>query len=176
MKHAFITLILFLTVVTSFAQNKHSFPKDFIGHWQGTLQWYSQGADTARTVNMELDIKPHPDSAGQYTWHIVYGQPGQDSRPYVLKPIDAAKGHWVIDEINGIILDQYWIGGKFAGAFTVGTVTIVNSYWIENGQLQVEFYAYPPKPLATTGKGTEESPKVDSYQIRSYQRAVLSKK
>jgi hypothetical protein len=150
------------------------FPQSFMGHWKGTLYWYPTGKPDPQTVNMELHILPG-DSAGQYTWQIVYGKVTDDNRPYVLKAVDSAKGHWVIDEKNGIMLDSYWVGQHFCGAFTVQGNTILDSYWIENGQLHVEFFSYKQTPLATTGKGTEDSPKVDSYRIGSYQKAVLMK-
>lgn len=176
MKYLAIVIGLLFTGLGTTAQQPVSFPYSFTGHWQGPLNWYVEGATTPKTVNMELHIQPSKDSAGQYTWHIIYGKATEDSRPYLLKPVDTAKGHWIIDEVNGIVLDQYWKGGKFAGAFTVGSSTILNSYWIENGELHLEFFSYPIKPVATTGHGTEESPKVDSYHIRSYQQAVLRKK
>jgi hypothetical protein len=156
------------------AQQAAPFPQSFIGNWKGTLSWYDS-TPIPKKIVMELRIQPSKDTAGQYTWNIIYGKPSDDNRPYFLKPVDTAKGHWVVDEMNGIILDQYWKGGKFSGAFTVGGKTIVNSYWLENGNLIAEFIAYPAKPLATTGLGTEDSPKVDSYAIRSYQKAVLKK-
>jgi hypothetical protein len=168
--------LLFFSLAGTAQDPSASFPKSFMGNWKGTLQWYKpDSVRTAQTINMELRIQPSKDSAGQYTWNIIYGSATADNRPYILKPVDTAKGHWVIDEVNGIILDQYWKGGKFCGAFTVGTATIVNTYWIENGQLMAEFLSYPIKPVAVTGKGTEESPKVDSYAIRSYQKAILKK-
>lgn len=176
MKQLMAILSFLVTGIVSIAQDKTGFPQQFIGHWQGTLHWYPQGATEPKAVNMELHIQPSKDTIGQYTWYIIYGKATEDNRPYILKAVDTTKGHWVIDEVNGIFLDQYWIGGRFSGAFTVNGNTIVNSYWIENGQLQVEFYSYPAKPLAVSGHGTEDSPKVDSYNIRSFQRATLSKK
>ena len=83
--------------------------------------------------------------------------------------------HWAIDENNGIVLDQYWVANKFSGAFTVQNNTIINSYWMEKNKLVVEFYNISAKPVATTGKGTEDSPKVDSYKMGSYQKAVLKR-
>ncbi|WP_315819771.1 hypothetical protein [Paraflavitalea speifideaquila] len=176
MKQTVWIISLLLTGILTKAQDQTSFPAGFIGHWYGTLNWYADGSTSAKPVNMELHIQPSKDSAGQYFWHIIYGKATEDNRPYLLKPVDTAKGHWVIDEVNGIVLDQYWKGGKFSGAFSVGNTTIVNSYWLENGQLNLEFFSYPTKPIATTGYGTDDSPKVDSYQIRSYQKAVLHKK
>lgn len=176
MKRSTLSLAFFLSVVSLNAQEQLKFPDAFTGHWYGKLNWYSGGDSTPRVVDMELHIQPSKDSINQYTWHIIYGKPSEDSRPYLLKAVDTAKGHWVIDEVNGIRLDQYWKGGKFAGAFTVAGNTIVNSYWIENGELHIEFFSYPVKAITTSGNGTEASPKVDSYYIRSYQQAILRKK
>jgi hypothetical protein len=175
MKGIFLTAILVAAGIASQAQVKNNFPQDFIGKWKGTLEWFRTGNPQPQQVNMELYILPSKDTAGQYSWHLIYGSPTTDSRPYVLKAIDSAKGHWVIDEVNGIILDQYWVGNRFSGSFTVQNSTIVNTYYIENGQMIVEFISYGSKPLATTGKGSEDSPFVDSYSVKSFQRAVLKK-
>ncbi|HEY9301957.1 MAG TPA: hypothetical protein VIQ31_37455, partial [Phormidium sp.] len=67
----------FLSSFSSFGQ--HSFPKDFIGHWEGTLSWYQTGKKTPQKVKMQLVIKP-ADSANTYTWQIIYGDKGQDNR------------------------------------------------------------------------------------------------
>ncbi len=124
---------------------------------------------------MQLIIKP-TDSANTYTWQIIYGDKGEDNRPYILKPVDTAKGHWQIDERNGIVLDQYLIANRFTSAFTVQATTIVDSYWREGKDLIAEFYSLTAKPVGTTGKGTEDSPKVDSYGTKGYQRAVMKRK
>lgn len=173
MKHISLLLIVIVAGYAPHAQN--NFPADFTGHWKGTLNWYPAGAKEPKQVNMELHVLPSKDTAGQYTWNLVYGKPSEDNRPYILKPIDTAKGHWMIDELNGILLDQYWIGNVFSGAFSVQNTTIVNTYRIENGRMKIQFIAYATKAVATTGKGTEDSPLVDSYGVRSYQEAVLTK-
>lgn len=170
---AILTLCCFLLFITAIAQQ--DFPASFLGHWQGELLWYKQGAKEPQKVPMQLIIQPS-DSAGQYTWQIIYGESKQDNRPYILKPVDTAKGHWIIDERNSIILDQYWLGNKFTSAFTVGNNTIVDSYWIENGSLMVEFFSISSKPVNTTGGKEKEIPLVDSYGVRGYQKAVLRKK
>ncbi|MGB3005422.1 MAG: hypothetical protein WBC06_02860 [Chitinophagaceae bacterium] len=169
----FLFLVGFFITVYSSAQ-KNSFPGSWIGNWKGELQWYKTGKPDPQKVNMELRIMPG-DSIGQYTWQIIYGSITEDNRPYILKAKDAANGHWVIDELNGIVLDQFWVGNKFCGAFTVKTSTIFNNYWIEKGKLMVEFFSIGAKPLLTTGKGTEDSPPVDSYKVGSYQKAVLTR-
>src|SRR5687767_6059456 len=86
-------------------------PKKFIGHWKGDLYWYKTGEKTAQKVKMQLIIRPS-DTIGHYTWQIIYGENNADNRPYILKPVDTAMGHWIVDERNGIVLDQYWVGNR----------------------------------------------------------------
>ncbi|MBI5857907.1 MAG: hypothetical protein HZB42_09725 [Sphingobacteriales bacterium] len=169
----FFLLPAFITSLLCNAQ-KNLFPESWEGDWKGELQWYRTGNDTARKVNMELHIHK-ADSANTWTWQMVYGSASEDNRPYKLIRKDTSGTHWVIDELNGIMLDQYWVANKFSGAFTVQNATIINSYWIENGRLVVEFYSISAKPVSTTGNGTEESPSVDSYMVGSYQKAILTK-
>ena len=152
-----------------------SFPAAFVGHWKGNLEWFPAGSKEPRKVVMHLRVYPHRDSSGQYTWNLIYGEVSKDNRPYLLKPIDTTGGHWIIDEVNGIKVDQYWTGGKLCSAYTVQQVTIANNYWIEKGDLVAEFISYNTKPIAKTGMGTDDIPYVYSYEIRSYQKAILKK-
>ena len=168
--------VLLLTSLVSFTVSSQSatFPQSWIGNWKGELQWYKTGKAEPQKINMELRIHP-ADSMNTWTWQIIYGAETEDNRPYKLISKDTSKIHWVIDENNGIVLNQYWVADKFCGAFTVMNSTIINNYWVENDKLIAEFYSINAKPIATTGKGTTESPSVDSYLIGGYQKAVLTK-
>lgn len=166
--------LLLIFVLSCFSAQAQTFPEPFIGHWKGELLWYQTGKTTPQKVAMELHIQP-TDTAQQFTWQLVYGKPGEDSRPYILKPVDTAKGHWAIDERNGIVLNQYWIGGQFCGSFTVQTSTITNCYRIEDGKLLVEFITTSAKPASITGGTAATIPAVDSYAVKGYQKAVLVK-
>ena len=186
MRYLVLTFLFMACNVALFSQTKRTihtktkpiangFPHSFIGHWKGNLEWYPAGAKEPSKVAMHLLIYPYRDSAGVYTWNMIYGDDAKDNRPYLLKPIDTENGHWVIDEMNSIKVDQYWTGAKLCSAYTTQTVTIANNYWIENGDLVAEFISYNTKPIAKTGKGTQDIPYVYSYEIRSYQKAVLKK-
>ncbi len=149
------------------------FPIAFIGNWKGKIRWLVNGKPT-QTFAMQLRIQP-TDSANQYTWQIIYGDANKDNRPYILKPIDIAKGHWIVDENDGIILDSYVHGNSIHGAFTVQGNTIVDNYKVENGKMVVEFFSIKLSDKKQSGKGTEETPFVDSYKISSYQTGVLTR-
>ena len=90
-------------------------------------------------------------------------------------PVDTAKGHWQIDERNGIILDHHFVGNRFTSAFTVQTTLIVDSYWRKGKTMIAEFYSITANPVSTTGKGINDCLKVDSYGMRGYQRVVMRK-
>lgn len=167
--------MVLLSASMSYAQSKKDdvrFPEDWIGNWKGEISWSRFGNDTVRNFKMQLRIQP-ADSIGHYTWHIIYGDSSKDRRPYVMKPVANSKGHWLLDERNGIFIDHYYFAGKLSCAFTVQNTTIINNCWREGEKLIVEFYALSAKPVSTTGLNTEDSPIVNSYGVRSYQRAEL---
>ena len=163
-------ILVLLLIVSSKLVFAQSFPKDFLGHWQGELEWFQTGKTQKIKMQLIIDTTNTP---GQYSWQIIYGEKVEDNRPYILRPVDTALGHWVIDERDGILLDQYWIGKRFTGAFTVQNSTIVDSYWIEGKNLNVEFYSISSTPVQTTGGTSEDVPAVDSYMVKSYQRGML---
>jgi hypothetical protein len=173
-----LTLKLLLLTFSPFlaytqpAGNKE-FPQNWLGKWKGTLDWY-QGTNKRQSVNMELHILSG-DSTDQYSWRLIYGDKQQDNRPYILKPFDKSKGHWLIDERNSIILDQFLVGDRFCGSFTVAGNTILNTYYLSGDSLLVEFYNVQEKPIAISGGRDSTLPKVKSYGVRSYQRAMLKR-
>jgi hypothetical protein len=182
----FFLLLMFLN--TSTAQSQHvkrhtirkqntkctaAFPECFIGHWKGKMKWMVAGKPV-QEFTMQLIIQV-TDSANQYAWQIMYGDSAQDNRPYILKPLDTAKGHWVVDENNGIILDSYVHGNSLHGAFTVQGNTIVDNYTVNGNEMSVEFFSIKLTDKKTTGNNTDDSPLVDSYRISSYQAGTLKR-
>jgi hypothetical protein len=172
MRKIIVVAVALLCACISYAQTK--FPEDWIGTWKGEISWNRFGNDTVKDFKMQLRIQP-ADSVGHYTWHIIYGDSSKDSRPYLMKAVDKNKGHWLLDERNGIFIDHYYFAGKLSCAFTVQNTTIINNCWREGEELIVEFYALSAKAVSTTGLNTDDSPIVNSYGVRSYQRAELKK-
>lgn len=168
----FLIALACCTCISTFAQQS-TFPANFIGNWKGKLQWMVAGKPT-KEFTMQLKIQP-ADTTGQYTWQIIYGDEGTDNRPYLLKPVDTAKGHWIIDELDGIILDSYVHGNSVHGAFTAQGNTIIDNYKIENGKMSGEFFTVKLSEKNISGKGTTEVPTVESYKIAGYQTGTLTK-
>lgn len=173
--HCFFFLF-FISVVTApgLAQEKNgvqSFPKDFIGNWTGSLIWHPAGKER-QTVAMRLNIQPETGKS-VYSWQLIYGDTAKDNRPYQLKPVDTAVGHWVIDENDGILLDGYWIGNRFISTFSVQGNTITAIYWMAGKEMHIEMISTRGVASRESGKGTAEVPNVLSYPVNSYQKAIL---
>lgn len=168
---AILSLIFF---ADSNGQVKAEFPNGFTGHWKGKLNWVVAGQPT-RQFTMQIKIRETVDTAGWYHWHISYGDSVKDERPYILRPVDKNKGHWVIDEGNGIILDNYVFDNCLQGSFSVMNNTIINNYCVENEKMKVEFFTIRMADKKTSGMGSDESPTVDSYRMAGYQYGILEK-
>jgi hypothetical protein len=173
MKILMLLCLLTLIQFSVTAQNTATSINDFCGSWKGRLEWNRPGKPMQH-FTMRLNIQK-TDSAHTYTWQIMYGDEGKDIRPYLLKLVDSAQNHWVIDENNGIVLDNYLLSNCLTGSFTVMGNTITDSYCLENGKLKVVFTSMKLSDKKTTGKGTEDAPSVDSYRITGLQQGWLEK-
>lgn len=173
MKKIPLIIALLAMAVSLQAQDSTAFPRNFIGTWKGKMQWITAGKPAVE-YSAQLKIVP-ADSAGQYTWTITYGDEGKDVRPYLLKQVNASLGHWVVDEGDGIVLDSYVHGNSIHGAFTVEDATLVDNYKVEGDKMFVEFFTIKLKEKNISGKGTKETPFVESYKIANYHTGLLTK-
>jgi hypothetical protein len=166
------------SINVAFGQHKTiNFPDDWIGKWAGNLNIY-QGQKIAQTLPMQLIIEPL-DSVDHYSWSIIYGEDTiAGLRPYTLKTIDKAKGHYIIDEHNSILLDAYVHAQSLFSHFDVMGSYLTSIYSRKENDLIFEIIVNKSNPSRTTG-GTnsngEEIPIVNAYPIVGYQRAILKK-
>jgi hypothetical protein len=160
------SLLIVIGLLMAMSVQGQKFPGAYVGYWKGDLHIY-KGSTVTQTVKFGLEV--FPADSGRYDWIITYGDSGQDRRHYTLVPIDTAKGHWAIDENNGIVIDMYATGNKMTSLFSVMGSVIQISYWLEGDEMVMELFSYPQKENAKSGKGTEESPEVNVWKFSGYQ-------
>ncbi len=158
-------------------QNVLSFPEIAVGYWEGNIEIY-QDTGMIQSVPMALDIFDIGEK-GVLAWHIIYN-PGktEDKRKYLLMEVNKEKGHYQIDEDNGIILDAFLLDNKLISSFTVSgsTLQTINTFFDE--KMVFEVIAGPEQAINTTGNikvEENEIPPVDSYKVSTYQRATLTR-
>jgi hypothetical protein len=154
------------------------FPESWFGNWVGTLDIYN-AKGKQQSIQMEC-IMSATDTAGVYNWNIIYGEDRvKGLRPYLLRTIDAAKGHYVCDEVNTIKMESYLLGNKLFCYFMVEGNVIVSTYEkTTDGKMLFEIIFGKDKIVSETGnqvfKG-DTIPTVKTYPVVISQRATLTK-
>jgi hypothetical protein len=167
---ALVPLFFFLHIfATSSAQNSDPL-QAWLGIWKGKLQIFAPEGKK-QEIPMELHILS-TDTIGRYTWKIVYDK---SDRNYTLIAKDAAKGLYVIDENNGIILENQLFDNTFFSGFEVMENLLACSYRLEGKQLIFEIFSMNKKKVQKTGNiPDKEIPEVLAFPSQVMQRAVLS--
>ena len=175
MKKILLSLIIILNFANINAQN--SFPKSWLGNYQGNLEIYAVDS-VQMNVKMNLEIKKTvKDSVYQWvtTYHI---KDKKDIRSYELKVIDTQKGLFQIDEKNTIVIDAYYRMGIFTSFFEVQKTFIIATYTKEKDSIIFEIISGKKEPVSVTGGGISDKkkiPEVTTYPVTGRQRAVLNK-
>ncbi|NRB49027.1 MAG: hypothetical protein HRU41_15230 [Saprospiraceae bacterium] len=175
-KNLLLLAIICLTYMTrSFTQDNSLTP--FEGTYKGTLEIY-QGAKVAHSLPMSLKILPVDSTT--WTFHITYHRDGkEDFRPYDIRLIDAEKGHYVIDEHNGILLDSYLNGNCLYEQFAIDNSGIIGTTcFLDDNQLSYEMIPINMEATRISGDtiiNGDTIPAVRSYQVYNTQKALLKR-
>ncbi|BCY28499.1 hypothetical protein [Flavobacterium okayamense] len=164
----FLYIVSFLTFGLSFGQEKN-FPDDFLGNYKGKLEIVS--AKGKQEIDMEFHFTK-TDTIGTYKYVLVYNN---QPRNYFLIEKDKAKGQYIIDENNGILLQASVFDNGIFSMFEVNGSLITTTEKFYDDYMDFEIMFTNTNKVETTGKGTEEIPTVKVYPILGTQRARLLK-
>ena len=146
------------TPVTSALEMSYEFPEDWLGIYTGTLQMYRPGTErNLYPAEVILTIAETPDS-NRWEWNSVYTSEGREpveKKYFIVHPDTLGTNQFVMDEDNGILIDQHLYGNTFAGAYTVNDQFFTFSYTKIGEELLYELVVYnkKPKELLTIEEG-----------------------
>lgn len=173
-------LIFLLFFPLSLASQKIAdFPRDFLGIWTGDLAIFTPQGQV-QSVPMQLHILPVNDST--YTYTIIYGEDVEKGkRDYLLRQGKEGPHHWIVDEQDGILLDNFYIGGVLHGPFSVNGTLLYSSLSLEGENLAYTISsgrasAYRNSRASAGQEGTEETYEVAAFEVRNFQKASLKRK
>jgi len=152
-----------------------SFPEDWSGRWKGDLKIYS-GLGLQDQLKMELIINPIENSEN-YTFTIVYDTGIElTKRNYEIIVVDKDQGLFLVDEKNSILIESFFIGGKWFQRFEVAGNMLICTIEMQNKNLVWEITSGKTEKMSTSGDTKVEGIlEVTTYPFGVYQRAVLSK-
>jgi hypothetical protein len=169
------TILLFLFSLGTFSLQAQSifFPKTWIGQWKGTLQVAANNG-SVNNVSMQL-ILENSKKPNQYYFTIVYSNGGKDDvRSYTLISDTLNPGHYLMDEGNGIKINEYLFGTTLISQFVVEGQLLTAIYSFEREQIRFRIISANASPAGTTG-GKDKIPIVQDFEIMAYQEAILTK-
>lgn len=146
-------------------------PESWHGHWSGPLIYVTTDG-SSKTLTMDLVIRAEPVQ-GRLDWTIRYE--GQPARRYEMILLNAQRGHYLLDERNGILIDHFFLDGTLHSEFEVSGNRISTTLKMRDGKLVQEMSTYAAyRNVRRSGGGPV--PVVSAYQLLSSQRAVLEKR
>lgn len=149
----------------------------WLGTFEGELQIFS-GEQLMQEIEMKLIHEELPGK-NEWRWAIQYGNGDDAIRDYTLKKGDQGKNHFLIDEHNSILIDQYLFDNKFISWYDVSGSLILVVYTLEEDVLIFEVIAGSSDAGKMTGGETvddEEIPEVISFPVNVYQKAMLKRR
>jgi hypothetical protein len=175
----FLVVFLFFTTF-NFAQNtvpdslQIKIPETWLGTWKGTMKLHYANGKT-QEVATELRIQKTSDPS-RWKWMIVYEEgTARQERPYELIAQNTAKGKYVVDEKNDILLDAYFADNTLMSQFEVQGNLLMTIERLEGDTLYFEnIMAKTGKPNKSGGSSVD-IPEVKSYPVVVMQRAALKK-
>lgn len=149
-------------------------PADWAGDWFGacTVTPAYQGIESFRA---KLNIGPQ-SAEGRLRWKITYELAQRDVRDYQLVPVDAAKGHYAVDEKNGLLLDAFLADGVLYMPFTIGGTLITATYSVgADGVMVMNLPSFGSTPVRTTCLTREKQTCAQSFALTGTQHCRLEK-
>ena len=150
-KIVFSLLLLFSFLACSTSNNKNftpnieKFPSTWLGEYKGRLQVLRPGSDkNAFPANVHLSIA-NTTEASRWKWTTSYAVEGRDTiekKYFIMHPDSLADTNYLMDEDNGIFINQYHFGNTFYGAYTVNNQFFTFSYQKEGDVLDYELAVY----------------------------------
>lgn len=162
-----LTILMLFIAEYSTAQD---FPTSYKGSWKGSLEIYKPSGEIGLSVPMELIIDSITPTNWQ--WKTIYNN--TDVRDYNLNIIHKEKGHFQIDEKNGIVLESRLFGNKLFTSFTIEGFTISDTYLFKPESIEFELIS-SDQNFNTISGNKDEIPLVVSHTNQAYQKAILKK-
>lgn len=182
---SFCVLVAFLSAANAFSQTQPALdkektavkpadqrlPAEWNGIWKGlTVNVVANGK--REEIPMELHVLPVAESNAK-TWKILYGKDAaQTTRPYEIMPVSGEPNRFVVDEKNGLFIDNQLVGNVLYSQFMVTTNLVTTRFELKGEEIKVEMMMFDlrsPRQSKLTGGNIE----VASYRFRSTQFGVL---
>lgn len=171
---SFICLCLIALPFFAAAQeNSPTFPDSYFGIYKGDLEIFTERGNYK--IPMEFHMLP-TDSLKTYTYTLVYGADAErQERRYSLIETNGTNGKYIVDEHNGIVLDNKVIGNKMFSLFEVQGNLLTTFITFEEDHLLFEITFADKSNVRSSEVENQPENKVLSHPISTIQKGKLIK-
>lgn len=155
------------------------FPEDWLGTYQGKIEMYNPKMGKYLDIGLKIVIS-ETDTINRWQWQTYYDEfRGQKvTKDYAVFQTDSMpKGHYKLDENNGILLDRVLMGNTFYECFDIAGQGICSTTRLEGNTLYFEVYSYAKKNgnLLSIPNNQESLDTIVSYPLQYTQKAILKR-
>ena len=182
-----MTLVMLSCSASKIKSNNrdYKFPDDWYGTYKGTMEWYI-GSEKKADIPICIEILAGTDS-NQIIWRTTYDSttliPVKNVKDYKIVRNDSIeKGHYLMDEQNGIYLDMRLIDNTMYSCFDVvneakaKTTRLVSiDKLVSKNILYHEVISYSEPDKKTGNEGASDGFTVKSTEKVSTQKATLKR-
>lgn len=172
----FLSLLLIATVLTNQTFAADGFDT-WVGAWKGSCQLNPEFNGT-KEFGASLTIKKN-SKKDRFQWKLIYEGSGslpRQVRNYEMVPVDKAKGHYYVDEKNGLLLDSFLDGKFLYSPFVINGNLIHATYiLISDKQMILDMPMFDATPIRTTCLTGNANLCANSFGLKSSQRCTLSR-
>jgi len=144
------------------------------GRWEGECRvTVAQGK--LSSVATSLEIRKAAGDGGRYSWIVTYG-PGSEAeqrRAYEIVAVDAAQGHYVIDEKNGLKIDAWLVANQIFTPFEIGGTVIAAKYIRMNNGIVMEMPSFEAANRRKTCLTSKPGTCAHAYRMTGMQLCFL---
>lgn len=145
------------------------FPESWAGNWKGDVTISSSRGKQSVPVSLTIE----PLATSRWSWVLYYEAPSQSQRRYELVQDETG---WKIDEKNGVVLPQQFIGDRLSSGFSVEGSILICYYWLEDEVLNMEIHTVARNQNNTEVSESKEPTTVSIHSVGTFQKAKLYRK
>lgn len=144
------------------------------GRWEGACGIAAAQGKLSSVVT-SLEIRKTADNGSRYSWIVTYGPSteAEQRRAYEIVAVDAAQGHYIIDEKNGLKIDAWLVANQIFAPFEIGGTVIAAKYIRMNGGIVMELPSFEAANRRKTCLTSKPETCAHSYRMTGVQLCFL---
>ena len=153
--------------------NQSGLPAEWHGVWKGETNLTWANGKTEK-VGMELEVAPFKDGNADQ-WKVIYVfSDRREERNYEIKTVEGRINHFVIDEKNGFLIDNFLSNNALHSQFTINGNLVTTRFELVKDSITVELTMFDTRTPRKT-KLTNGDFEVSSFNLKYVQRGVLKR-